>query len=573
MKRIVGIDLGTSTSEISILKDGKPVVLANHLGETITPSVVGKLEDGSIIVGKEAKDQYLAKPYDTVMEIKRAMGKEESIKLSGQKYTPSELSSEILKYLKKCAEEALGERVERAVITVPAYFNNEQRKATILAGELAGLQVERIINEPTAAALAYGIEHLQEDAHILVYDLGGGTLDVTLLEMFDGVLEVKASSGNNELGGKDFDECIINSLADCFESQHGIDLREDLYAFSRLKEEAEQCKKVLTQEESYKISLPFISKKEQQPLALEQEMTRDLFEQLIREKIYSTKDCIDVVLKDSKMAAAAIDLVLLVGGSTRIPLVKSFVEEVLGQEAKTLIDPDLAVAEGAAIQAAILNDELSAESDILITDVCPYTLGIEVAQMMGGMPIGDGYSVLIPRNTTIPVTKSDYYTTCADGQSMVEISVYQGDCKRASMNKLLGNFKLMDIPPRAAGEEKIKVAFTYDVNGILKVDADIVSTGTKASIQIETNNIEQDRTGNLSLERWVDSPLAKSYKRTISKAERWMSQNSDEIEMVEELEETLCDLKIAILEHDEEECENYEEDVLDFLENFGESLL
>lgn len=572
MSRIVGIDLGTSTSEISILKDGKPVVLANHIGEQITPSVVGRLEDGSIIVGKDAKDQYLARPQDTVMEIKRAMGKGKTIKFAGESHTPEDLSSEILKYLKICAEEVLGEAIHRAVITVPAYFDDEQRKATVKAGQLAGFEVERIINEPTAAALAYGIEHLEEDAHILVYDLGGGTLDVTLLEMFDGVLEVKASSGNNELGGKDFDECIINYLSESFKEEHGICLLEDLYASSRLKEEAEKCKKMLTQEERYSIKLPFIANKNAEPLALEREITREMFEQLIKEKIYSTKECIDVVIKDSRIAKEEIDLILLVGGSTRIPLVKTFIKEVLNQEAKMLIDPDLAVAKGAAIQAGIINNELSRDTDILITDVCPYTLGIEVMEVLGGMPITDRYSVLIPRNTTIPVTKSNIYATCGDNQEEVEINVFQGDYKKASLNKLLGKFRLMDIPPRRAGEEKIKVEFTYDVNGILRVDAYIVSTNKKASIQIETSSMKTEvQKEEVDSRQWLESPLARNYKRTIRKAEKWL-ENKDEIdvEVQEELRELVEELKYFILEGDEIQCENYEGDILDLLGTLDE---
>ncbi len=566
MSKILGIDLGTSTSEAAVLKDGKPFVIPNQLGAGITPSFIGISEEGSIIVGQEAKDQFLARPHDTVMEVKRHMGKNTSVLLSGRAYTPQALSSEILKYLKKCAEVYCKEDFDRAVITVPAYFTDEQRKATVEAGKLAGFKVERIINEPTAAALAYGLEHLNEEAHVLVYDLGGGTLDVTLLEMFDGVLEVKASSGNNELGGKDFDERLITYLKEQFHKQQGIDLAQDIYALSRLKKAAEECKKALTFEESAKINLPFIASKGDSPLALETEITRDRFEELILDLVESSKKPIDIVLKDSGMDHKAIDVILLVGGSTRIPLVKRFIAQELGQEPKTLVDPDMAVVMGAAIQGGILEGAFNSETDLLITDVCPYTLGIRVLDFIEGMPIEDAYSILIPRNTTIPVTKSHIYATSGDNQTEVEISIYQGDHKRASSNNLLGEFRLKDIPPNRVGKEKIKVEFSYDVNGILKVEAYIVSTGQKAGIEITTTGVQM--TEEVDLNRWHTMPLAKRFKRTLKKAEKRLLEVKEDEEFIEltlELEELIDELKRVIILEDEALSEETEEDLLELL--------
>lgn len=563
MNRILGIDLGTSTSEIAILKDGKPLVLTNHIGEEITPSVVGISEEEEVIVGKSARDQMLLRPEDTVMEVKRLMGLNETVHMGGKEYKPQEISAFILKYLKECAENYLDEKINRAVITVPAYFTNEQRKATVEAGTLAGLKVERIINEPTAAALAYGIEHMEENKHILVYDLGGGTLDVTLLEMFQGVLEVKASSGNNHLGGKDFDERLMESLTDSFYKEHGINLREDIRAMARIKEACEKCKISLSTEESYSIVLPFIAEKDGAPIALEHTFTKDDFESLIMDLVQSTKTPIDVVLKDSGLSKEDIDIVLLVGGSTRIPLVKKFLTDTLNKVPQSFVDPDLAVVMGAAIQGGIINEELSAEEDILITDVCPYTLGIETLRYISGIPVPDMYAVLINRNTTIPTVKEEVFVTAADDQTEVEIKVYQGDYMKASLNNFLGKFMLTGVPEAPAGKEKIKVRFSYDVNGILEVDAVIVSTGKQAGIVIETSVSDMEE--EVDITNWREAPKARKYRVTIKKAELLL-EDMEESEEKGELDALIKDLKRYLIKDESEELlKDIEEEILELL--------
>lgn len=562
--KIIGIDLGTSTSEVAVFENGKAIVIKNKEEDTITPSVVGISENRQLIVGKEARDQFILKPNKTVMEIKRLMGSKKTVEMDGKQYKPEEISSYILLYLKECAETYLGEKVERAVITVPAYFTDEQRRATVEAGKLAGFKVERIINEPTAAALTYGIDRLTENEHVLVYDLGGGTLDVTLLEMFDGVLEVKASSGNNHLGGKDFDEKLIKYFIDKFYEKHGIDLSKDIKAMVRLKEAAEICKVKLSSFEEHKVVLPFIANKDNEPLAMEFVISRIEFEELISDLIESTRAQIETVLKDSGLKIEAIDTILLVGGSTRIPIIKNFLEKVFDKKPQSLVDPDLAVVMGAAIQSAILNEELSSETDILITDVCPYTLGIEVLDFINGIPVPDSYSVIINRNTTIPVMKEQVYCTAYDGQSQVEIKVYQGDYKKASMNNLLGNFMLSDIPEAPAGKEKIKVKFTYDVNGILQVEAVVLNTGKNATITIETTGVEEE----VDVDNWKSVEGARKYRRLVKKVERYIEQNEDENNL--ELDSLLKDLKKAIVTEDFDLAQELEEELTDRMYNLEE---
>ncbi|WP_298836677.1 Hsp70 family protein [Clostridium sp.] len=559
--KIVGIDLGTSTSEIAVFEDGKAIVIKNLSGDLITPSVVGISIANELVVGKEAKDQLIIRPESTVMEVKRLMGSGKAVEMNGKEYRPEEISSYILGYLKKCAENHLGEKVERAVITVPAYFTEKQRRATVEAGKLAGFKVERIINEPTAAALTYGIERLEKNEHLLVYDLGGGTLDVTLLEMFEGVLEVKASSGNNKLGGKDFDDKLINYLVNDFNEKYDIDLSKDIKAMVRLKEAAETCKVKLSSLKEYKIVLPFIAGKGNEPLAIESIITRDDFERMIEVFVESTKSQIDIVLKDSELKEDEIDTILLVGGSTRIPLVKKFLERVFNKQTSSVVDPDLAVVMGAAIQSAILSDELSAQTEILITDVCPYTLGVEILDDFNGMPIPDGYSILINRNTTIPVAKEHVYYTAEDGQTEVDIKIYQGDYKKASMNNFLGNFKLSDIPEARAGEERIKVRFSYDVNGILQVEAAVLSTGKNANITIETTGVEMDK--EIDVDAWDEAQGSRKYRRLIKKVEKYMCNNEDKDSL--EMDGLLRKLKRAIIQGDSELAAEIDEELTDWM--------
>lgn len=562
MSKIIGIDLGTSTSEVAVLENGKPFVIKNKEGKLITPSVVGISDSGEIIVGEYAKEQLLIKPDKTIMEVKRLMGTGRKVSIGGNEYTPQQVSSYILKYLKSCAEDYLGEEMERAVITVPAYFTDEQRRATVEAGEMAGFKVERIINEPTAAALAYGIEHMEDEKHILVYDLGGGTLDVTLLEMFQGVLEVKASSGNNKLGGKDFDEKLMDMIINDFEKKEDIDLRKDLRAVARIKEAAENCKIILSGEDEYNINLPFIAEKNDQPIGLVRKVTKGEFEELIWELVKSTEEPINLVLKDSGIPKTDIDIVLLVGGSTRIPLIKEFLEQALDKEPKTLVDPDMAVVMGAAVQAGIINNELSQDNDILITDVCPYTLGIETMGFIGGFPVTDVYDVIIPRNLTIPVVKEKIYGTVVENQEQVEIKVYQGDHKKASGNNSLGNFTLSGIPANEAFKEKINVKFMYDINGILQVEAQIVSTGKQASISIETTGVKLEE--EIDLDLWKKSTKARKFRAIIKRAENMLEEYFDS-EEYNELDETLRKLKKAIIKEDDEKMQELEEELSDIL--------
>ena len=562
MSKIIGIDLGTSTSEVAIIENGKATVINNSLGDKVTPSVVGLSQNGDIIVGAPAKDQFLARPKQTVIEVKRLMGTNQTVFMDEQEYTPQEISSHILKYLKQCAHDYLGEEINRAVITVPAYFTNEQRSATVKAGELAGLKVERIINEPTAAALAYGIDHMEDNSHILVYDLGGGTLDVTLLEMFDGILEVKASSGNNHLGGKDFDEKIISLLLDECEEMYGVSLKDSSRPLARIKDAAESCKIALSTQNEYTINLPFLSHKNGEPFGLIKNITKDDFENLIRDSIFSTQEQIDIVLADAHLKASDIDTVLLVGGSTEIPLVRTFLEDSLGQKPGQVIDPNLAVVMGAAIQGGIINNNLSDESDILITDVSPYTLGLEIMDFIGGVPVTDCYDIIINRNTTIPVVKEKIYTTATNHQEQVEIIIYQGDHKKASSNNLIGKFMLSGIPPNHAGMEEIKVKFMYDINGILKVEAIIASTGEQAGISIETSGVRFDN--ELDLSGWEQAPNARKYKRTIKKAEKLLDEYF-ESELYDELDELICSLKKALIKEKDDDLNELLDQINDIL--------
>jgi len=517
--KIIGLDFGTSTSEVAVLKNKKPLVIPNHQEDLITPSVVGFSEKGEMIIGKDARDQLLFRPEDTVIEVKRLMGSEEKVFMQGKQYSPQQVAAFILSYMMDCARSYLGEDVSKAVITVPAYFSDVQRRATMEAGKLAGITVERIINEPTAAALDYGIEHMKECQNLLVYDLGGGTLDVTVLEMFEGVLEVKASCGNNKLGGKDFDQLLIDYLLERFAKSYNLNpstITEDKRAMIRLKDEAEKCKMALSNTEEYQLLLPHFARVKNNPMALEDTITRDVFEGLIKKHIESTTAQIRTALDDGGLNASDLDLVLLVGGSTRIPYVQAFIEKTLDHKPCSLIDPDLAVVRGAAIQGGIINGELHEETDILITDVCPYTLGIAVLDVVGGFPVPDAFDTIIPRNVTIPTVKKKTYGTVADDQTMVEINAYQGEFKKASHNNFLGRFMLEGIPPAPAFREKINVSFAYDANGILQVEGTVLSTGDKANLVIETNTLEMENEVDLSM--WDKVPQASKYKAILKKA-------------------------------------------------------
>ena len=558
---IVGIDLGTSTTEAAVYRNGKPVMIKNFENEIITPSVVGLDEEGKFVIGERARAQYLLAPERTAIEVKRKIGSDETVSLGSSVYTPVELSARLLEYVKEYVSDYLGEEVKRAVVSVPAYFDDIQRKATVTAGRMAGLEVERILNEPTAAALSYGLNHMDEESYVLVYDLGGGTFDVTLLEMFDGVLEVKASSGDNQLGGKDFDECLITWMVEEFEKENHVNLRKNSFAMARLKEEAEKCKKQLSREPSCHISIPFLVEKKGRPLAFDKTITVEQFEQLIAPLVERTHQPIDVVLGDSGITVSEIDKVILVGGSTRVPMIARDIQEYLGIEPSLSVNPDFAVAEGAAIQAAITEGLIGSEDSLVVTDVNPYTLGVRVT---------DGYtndrmSVVIPRNVTIPVTRSEMYFTNYDGQTKADIEVYQGESSIATHNHLLGQFTISGIPPREAGEERIRVEFSYNLNGMLEVQAQIVSTGEQASIAI--NMMQQADSSRIDVSAWKDAARAKDFRAVIRRAERLLrDMEAGNDPLAEDLDETIYQLKKALITGELERARIEEEALIELLE-------
>jgi len=475
---VVGIDLGTTNSVIAWMKpDGTIEVVPNAEGSRTTPSVVSFTKTGEVIVGEPAKRQLILNPDRTIKSIKRKMGSDYKVRIDDKEYTPQQISAFILKKLKKDAEEYLGGEIKKAVITCPAYFNDAQRQATKEAGIIAGLEVLRIINEPTAAALAYGLDKMEGERKVLVYDLGGGTFDVSILEIGGGVIQVIATSGNNHLGGDDFDQRIIDFLAEEFKKQYGVDLRNDRQALQRLRDAAEKAKIELSSKLETDISLPYITATAEGPLHLEMKLTRAMFESLTRDLVEKTREPIERALSDAKLRPQDIDEIILVGGMTRVPMVQRFIRDIFGKEPNKSVNPDEAVAIGAAIQAAILaGTEGAKDKDVVLVDVTPLTLGVEVK---GGL-----MEPIIPRNTTIPVRKSKIFTTAEDGQTEVEVRVYQGERAMARDNIFLGSFRLIGIPPAPRGVPQIEVTFDIDSDGIVHVSAKELSTGKEQSMVV-----------------------------------------------------------------------------------------
>ncbi|WP_415931392.1 molecular chaperone DnaK [Zhenpiania hominis] len=476
MGKVIGIDLGTTNSCVAVLEGGEPVVIANAEGNRTTPSVVGFAKNGERLIGETAKRQAITNPDRTISSIKRYMGTDHTVEIDGKKYTPQDISAMILSKLKADAESYLGGTVTEAVITVPAYFTDSQKQATKDAGKIAGLDVKRIINEPTAASLAYGLDKDEAQHKILVYDLGGGTFDVSILELGDGVFEVLATNGNNKLGGDDFDEAVLNYLADTFAKENGIDLRNDKMALQRLKEAAEKAKKELSSAQTTNINLPFITVNQDGPLHMNMDLTRAKFDQLTSDLVQKTIEPMQKAMNDAGVTNSDISKVILVGGSTRIPAVQEAVKKVTGKEPFKGINPDECVAIGAAIQAGVLTGEVN---DVLLLDVTPLSLSIET---LGGVA-----TKLIERNTTIPTKKSQIFSTAADNQTAVDIHVMQGEREMASGNTTLGRFQLTGIPPAPRGVPQIEVTFDIDANGIVNVHAKDMGTGKEQSITITSS--------------------------------------------------------------------------------------
>ena len=537
MSKIIGIDLGTTNSCVAVYEGDTAKVIANAEGERTTPSVVAFKND-EIIVGAAAKRQMITNP-NTIHSIKRKMGTNKKEKVNGKSYTPEEISAMILSDLKKTAENYLGEKVTKAVITVPAYFNDAQRQATKNAGKIAGLEVERIINEPTAAALAYGLDKQDKNEKILVYDLGGGTFDVSILELGDGVFEVLSTSGNNELGGDDFDKRIMDYLVETFKKENGIDLSNDKMAMQRLKDAAEKAKKDLSGVTTTQISLPFLSQGEDGPLHLELSLTRAKFEDLCSDLFESTLEPVRKALKDASLTKKDIDKVLLVGGSTRIPKVVDIVKKELGKEPSKGVNPDEVVAMGAAIQGGVLTGEVN---DIVLLDVTPLSLGIET---LGGVN-----TILIDRNTTIPTSKSQIFSTAADNQPAVDIHIVQGERPMAADNKTLGRFQLTNIPPAPRGIPQIEVTFDIDANGIVNVKAKDLGTNKEQSITITASTNLSDE----EIDRMVKE--AEANKEADNKRKEEADLRNESEQLIFATEKAIKDLGDKVDEKDKKEAED-----------------
>lgn len=553
MPKTVGIDLGTTNSVVSILEAGEPIVIANAEGARTTPSIVAFSKSGERLVGAPAKRQGVLNPDRTYASIKRHMGTDYRTEIDGVSYTPEQISAMVLQKLKSDAEAYLGESVTKAVITVPAYFNDAQRTATKNAGEIAGLEVLRIINEPTAAALAYGMDKKTNET-ILVYDLGGGTFDVSILEVGDGVFEVKSTSGDTNLGGDDFDQAVLNYLADEFQKDSGINLRKDKQAMQRLREASEKAKIELSSSLTTNVNLPFITADAEGPKHLDVNLSRAKFDDLTSALVVKTKVAVNQALKDAKLNASEIDEIILVGGSTRIPAVQELVKSLTGKEPNRSVNPDEVVAIGAAVQGGILGGEVK---DVVLLDVTPLSLGIET---MGGV-----MTKLIERNTTIPTRKEETFSTASDGQTTVHVKVCQGEREIASHNKQLGDFELLGLPPAPRGVPKIKVTFDIDANGILSVSAKDEGTGKEQKITVTgSSNLDKSDVERMVKEAAMYAEEDKKHREKVEKrnsadsliynVEKSMNDLEDKVEETEkaEIEEKIKALREVLDSEDTE---------------------
>lgn len=556
MSRIVGIDLGTTTSEIAYVRNGKPEIIKNGYS-SITPSVVGLDKNLEILVGQSAKNQLVSAKERTVAEVKRKMGTSDAVLMAGKKFTPVEISAIILRELKKIGEDFLQEEITGAVITVPANFNDAQRQATKEAGEKAGLVVERIINEPTAAALAFGIDNMETEGKILVYDLGGGTFDVTVLEMIDGALDVMASRGVNQLGGKDFDEAIVNEIVHNFMNEYAIDLSKDLKAMARIKDEAEKAKIMLSSANSVVVNLPYIAFKDGETISFEMELTRKRYEELIAGYVKQSMDTVKEALDAAKVNAGDINVVIAVGGSSRTPLVIQSLKEIFGNKLRGGINPDEAVALGAAVQAGILSNEISGAESIAIFDVCNHTLGTDV---LNTNQTALEYSRLIMRDTHLPFAMTRRYNTSSDFQTEVEVPVYQGESDDLSKNTLIGSFIVDGIPENYAGKEAVDIEFRYNINGILEVNVKVVSTGKITSKEFNMYNYDAPKSkaeSNMEELEWENYSLAGEIKTTVMLYQN--RRNGLPEEAKQKADALMKQLKQAVTENDAQKVEKIDD--------------